>query len=146
MDLEKLQSLKDMVMTAKDLADPWNYFFDHFSDSPSFMSQGKTVKNAPKLAGIIEGVGSQLLSRKARVKALRLTSLREHSFVHGACQISKRLTTVIYFTDVKMGLLAVQDPSGQTFFIRFTEMGVAPASDEDSQLLSTVPPTRDIVN
>jgi hypothetical protein len=148
MDFTKLQTLKDMVMTATELGKPWDYFFDHFGADREFIALGKRVKKAPLLTGILEMVGGQILGEKAGVTELKLTSLRKRDFVHGACYINGRLVAVLYFTDVKMGMLSISDPTARpynTFFARFTNFGVVP-DDGTEPILAPIPPTRGVVN
>lgn len=149
MDLAKLRTLKEMVMTATELDEPWDYFFDHFSQDLDFMALGKGVRKAPLLTRILEMVGAQVFDGKAKVRGLQLTFLRKHNFVHGACHISGRLSAVLYFTDVKMGVLSINDPGARphnTYFVRFTNLGVARASDGAEPILAAVPATRGVVN
>lgn len=142
-DFSKIRTLRDMVQTATDLSEPWNYFFDHLVDDPGFMALGKRVGKAPMLKATLESVGEEVFGGEAQLRRLELQSLRKHDLVHGACFINGCHSTVLFLPDVKMGLLAVSKP-GNTQLVRFTEMGVAPAGEPGP--VASLPPTRNTVN
>ena len=126
--------------------EPWDYFFDHLGESRELPRLGKRVKKAPMLTGILQMVGGQVYQREAKVQDLQLTSLPKHHFLHGACFLAGRLATLLYFADIKMGVLSLDAPD-KTYFVRFTNMGVVPASgDDDQSTVTPIPSTRGVVH
>lgn len=105
-DLSKLATLKEMVRTADNFSDPLNYFFDHFGDHTEFIDLGERVRE-PFVEAVIEQVGNQLFPSGARVRDLFLTRLEEHGFIHGGFLLNGCLGNVLYFEELRLGLMAV---------------------------------------
>jgi len=60
---------------------------------------------------------------------IRITYIRAFSFYHGSFITSPMPGSVIYFADIKMGLIAVpRDLQGNNSFFRFTGAEVPPGS------------------
>jgi hypothetical protein len=123
MDLSLLTTLKETLVEATTFADIFTYFLDHFGEDPEFIELGERVRD-PMLEGIIAQVGLQLFGRKVHIDHVLFTYLAEHSFLHGTAMIEGRLSTVIYFRDIHMGLLVVlwTGTPPETKFIRFRGM------------------------
>jgi hypothetical protein len=121
MKAEHFQTLKEKVLTAENFNEVWQYFFDHFSDTPAFINMGKKTKS-PFLKSILEGVGERLFRKKGEVTNMMLVEIPRHHFIHGACFIQGRMASVMYFEDVKVGMLSVLGSmlSHEVSMIRFT--------------------------
>ena len=146
MDLPPLLALKEKLMLSEDLSDVWNYFFDHFGEDPSFIALGD-LQESELLESILERLGTELFGPEATLQNLQLTLLREHNFAHGSCFLAGRLATVIYFAEVGMGTIAVDDrPSGMTQYVRFTQMGVVPADPDAFEISLPLPPGSRAIN
>lgn len=130
MDLKKLSTLKDKMVNAEDFSEPWNYFFDHFGESPAFMGLGKTTRPG-LLEPIVQEVGAQLFGKDVSVSPLMLMKIPEYDFVHGSCFINGQLAAIIYFKDIDMGLLSVITPTAshslETSLIRISSYMVEPS-------------------
>ena len=146
MDLSRLSDLKEKLASAKQLSDIWDYFFDHFGEDPEFIALGK-MRRVPLVRNILRTVAKQLFGKEAELRTLQLTVLREQRFAHGTCYLASRLTSILYFGDLGMGSLAVTDPkTGMTHFVRFTKMGVVPASGDGEEAALPLPPGSRAVN
>lgn len=147
MNLSRLSELKDKLATAEDLAEVWNFFFDHFGEDRAFVALGKP-KRVPLVRDILRRVAKQLYGDGAQLQRLHLKVLRDQRFAHGSCSLAGRPTTVLYFGETGMGSLASSDPAtGRTQFARFTKMGVAPApADGGEEASQPLPPGSREVN
>lgn len=125
MQAEHFLTLKEKIMTAENFNEPWNYFFDHFSGNPAFMNLGKRMESL-FLQSIFEEVGERLFRKKVKVTNLLLSRISQHHFVHGACFINGRMASVLYFEDVKMGILSILGSmqTHEVSMIRFTGLEV----------------------
>jgi len=121
MKAEHFSALKEKILGAENFNEVWEYFFDHFSDNPAFMNMGKKTQNA-LLRTILEEVGERLFRQKVKVTNMMLTEILQHHFVHGACFVQGRLASVLYFEDVKVGMLSILSSAQkhEVSMIRFT--------------------------
>src|SRR4051812_31671906 len=101
-DPKLLAELKEQMRTAKQLADVWTYFFDHFGEDAAFRKLGETTRS-PFLEGVLAQIGKTLCKRQVSLDALVLIRLAEHNFIHGGCMMGGCLANVIYFEDLKLG-------------------------------------------
>lgn len=121
MDLKSLSTLKQKVISAKDLSGPWTYFFDNFGENPAFLELGFPSKNE-LLEIIIAEIGKQVFNQNATITNLILTEIPEYYFIHGACSIEGKLANILLFTDIDKGLLTVVKSlrTGEVCNIRFS--------------------------
>jgi hypothetical protein len=120
-DLSLLETLKGKLLHAKDFNEVSTFFFDHFGDHPAFIALGERVED-DFLESILLQVGTQLFPGPIVLERLLLTRLAEQGFVHGGFTLNGRLGSIIYFEDVRVGLIAVVlsvSPS-ETRLARFT--------------------------
>ena len=121
MDLSQLEDLKKKLVTAKDLSEVGNYFFDHLGEDSDFLDLGKPGRNAV-LEAFIAALGRQLCGGKCTITKLLLIQVPGTHFIHGGCFLNGRLANVIYFDDIEVGLLCLvpTKPGGDTVFSRFS--------------------------
>jgi hypothetical protein len=128
MDLSKLDELKLLMQTGRDFQAIWEYFLDNFAEKPEFLGEGSLmVGDDHLLCQIVEKTAMQVL-RKFR-PGIKQTppvgrtwiQLPEHHFIHGGMMFCGHLTNVLYFDDIKLGLLFVQ--TNQSEFVRFSLAG-----------------------
>ena len=120
-DLSLLETLKEKLLHATDFNEVSTFFFDHFGDNPDFIALGERVED-DFLESVLLQVGTQLFAGPIVLERLLLTRLAEHGFIHGGFTLNGRLGNVIYFEDVRVGLIAVVlsvSPS-ETKLVRFT--------------------------
>ncbi len=122
MDLNRLSTLKEKLVDAEDFGDPWDFFFDHFGEDPEFFECGERTESS-LLKAVLTRIGQELFGDDATTTEPTLVELQEHHFIHGSCFIQGRLTVVIFFSDIDMGLLSVLDPTKgdhYTALVRFS--------------------------
>ena len=106
MDLKKLDTLKNKVASSQNLNDPWEFFLNNFGDNPAFLSFGSPTENFV-LEIVIEKIGEKVLCHDVQITNLLLTEISEYNFIHGACFIEDKLTSIIFFEDIDTGLLSI---------------------------------------
>lgn len=121
MKAEHFLALKEKILGAENFNEPWEYFFDHFSENPAFMNMGEKTQSS-LLQSILEEVGERLFRQKVKVTDMMLTEIPQHNFVHGACFVQGRLASVLFFKDIKVGMLSIlgSAQSHEVSMIRFT--------------------------
>ncbi len=121
MKKEHFSALKEKLVGAENFNEVWEYFFDHFSENPAFMEMGEKTQN-PLLQAILEEVGERLFRQKVKVTNMMLTEIPQHHFVHGVCFVQNRLASVMYFKDIKVGMLSILGSvqTHEVSMIRFT--------------------------
>ena len=126
MDLRDLSTLKQMLLDAQatidDLRGVMQFFFDNFGNDQSFLQEGQpaTDKNVD---GMLQGLAQRLFGVDIDMTGTPLVELPAYHFMHGAFQMQSKSGTVIYFTDVGKGLIAIAWPRGQTTYTPFTVAG-----------------------
>jgi hypothetical protein len=121
MDLSLLETLKQKLTTAKEFTPVFTYFLDHFRKNPDFIALGERT-DSPFLETVLAQIGKELFGKEVRVEDVLLTRLDAQQFIHGACSLGGRLANVLYFEDVRMGLLVVimSFDSNDTKLVRFS--------------------------
>lgn len=125
---ERLTALRDSMVSARDLAEPWDLFFD-LTDDPAFMALGRPARHPP-LEAAVEAVAERLFGREVLATGLLLIEIPERSFFHGRCFLEGRLASILFFEDVPVGLLALPESlrGGQMTFARFSGLDLSPGS------------------
>ncbi|OQY57597.1 MAG: hypothetical protein B6245_16200 [Desulfobacteraceae bacterium 4572_88] len=120
---KNLEVLKDMLITADDFKDVYEYFFDHMAENPDFIKLGKRSEN-PSLKRVTELIAKRLFKKKVKVRNLLLKKIPEYSFYHGPCLIKGRMAGVLFFEDIDVGMLSVlfRPDTCETRFIRFSSV------------------------
>jgi len=120
MNLARLSTLKKKLVNAVEFKSVLNYFLDHFGDHDAFLDLGCKVKD-PLLECLIEAAGESLLSRPAPMDGV-FVMIQRHRFIHGAITLDGIPATVLYFQDIRQGMLSVMSngPDGTVHFVRFS--------------------------
>ena len=119
MKLERLLELKSKMAQVEDLAEAWNFFFDHFGENPAFFEHGELAKE-PKLAMLVKEIGRKIYGKKAVVTPPILKRIPAYEFVHGSGLVNGHLAVVIFFKDIDMGLLSIMERIDKTMLMRFS--------------------------
>jgi hypothetical protein len=128
MNLKYLIKLKNQLVTATDFAPVMNYFMTEFGNESSFMRKGKHVRDE-RIEAAIKVVAKAVFPQADAIVIanIRLVEIAEHQFTHGGCFINGHFTSLFYFSDVQMGLMAmVRSLGGQTQLIRFSGKDASP--------------------
>jgi hypothetical protein len=120
-DLQKLATLKKLLVNATDFSDVYAYFMDHFGQAPDLMTLGKPLRD-PAFVEAIEQIGARVTGKKARITRPFLLRLAEHTFIHGAFVLGSHVGSVFYFEDIERGLAAfgALESEGPSEFARFS--------------------------
>jgi hypothetical protein len=122
---EELEHLKHMLQTEED----FNAIFQQFMvlvDSSKFMEMGKFKKNK-----LLEAVLNKTMNdiNMPDILGVKIRYIRKFNFYHGSFIANLMPGNVIYFEDIKMGLITIpRDFKGNNSYFRFTGADVAPGS------------------
>jgi hypothetical protein len=123
MNIERLQELKQKMINDKDLSQIWLFYMDHFADHREFTELGKPAHN-DYLDVVLHKTCQQMFGKAIMIDNFFLIYLAEHQFFHGPFQVEGRIGGVIFFEDIKVGLLAVSSefpPTDAVTYSRFSE-------------------------
>ena len=116
------QQLKTLITLAKNLAEPLNYFFD-MAEKEMLKGNFLTELNEPLQAVLKLATQSvaKILNKPATVIKSILTEIPEQHLVHGMVFFATGISpfTIIYFTDIRVGIGVVSGTSGNTEMFRF---------------------------
>jgi hypothetical protein len=128
MDLQKLEDLKAMVQIDEDFSAIWKYFFDHFGEKPEFAAGGRPAGEAIQsyLEPILEDICKRIVNRDVMIAEFMLSEVPGHGFYHGPCLTDAGIAVILYFEDVKMGMMSLTPGlgSGLVHYARFTAVPV----------------------
>jgi hypothetical protein len=121
MDLRKIAKLKEMVLTAKDFGEPFNYFFDLMEDD-EFINHGDVVKKDEFLKLLVKQVAQKLLGKTVVPSKFLLIKMRGIEFYHAPFMIENRVGNIFYFKDVDTGMMGLTGPNvtPPTHIMRFS--------------------------
>jgi hypothetical protein len=123
MKIERLQELKQKLINEKDLSQIWLFHMDHFADHREFTELGKPAHN-DYLNVVLHKTCQQMFGNSITITNLFLIYIAEYQFFHGPFQVEGRMGGVIFFEDIKIGLLAVSSefpPTDAVKYSRFSE-------------------------
>jgi hypothetical protein len=108
MDLSLILVLKQKMKTATQLSEVWNYFLDHFGLNPDFVKLGRQTPGDPFLTAVLDAVGQQLYRKESvSITNMLWKELPDFQFLHGVCEMERKMANVLYFEDLKMGVVAI---------------------------------------
>ncbi|MGH9843385.1 MAG: hypothetical protein ACREEM_32000 [Blastocatellia bacterium] len=121
MDLRKIAKLKEMLLTAEDFGDPFNYFFD-LMDDDEFLDSGDVVKKDDFLKQLVKQLAQKLLGKTVVPSKFLLIKMKGIEFYHAPFMIENRMGNVFYFKDVDAGMMGLTGPnlSPPTHILRFS--------------------------
>ena len=123
MNIERLQELKQKLINEKDLSQIWLFYMDHFADHQEFTNLGEPTHNY-YLDVVLDKTCQQMFGRAIMITNFFLMYIAEHQFFHGPFQVEGCIGGVIFFEDIKIGLLAVSaefPPTDAVKYSRFSE-------------------------
>jgi hypothetical protein len=121
MDLSLLATLKDKLVNATEFSDVWRYFLDHFGEDPEFIALGDRTRDA-FLEAVLDQIGSQMFGKQVALTNFLLARLPDHHFTHGGGLLNGHLANVLYFDDIRTGMVAIwaSITPGETKYARFS--------------------------
>ncbi|WP_375476034.1 hypothetical protein [uncultured Nostoc sp.] len=124
MKIDRLQEFKQKLTNDADLSCIWLFYMDHFADRPEFTDLGEPAYNE-YLDAVLQKTCQQMFGRVIKITDFFSIYIAPYRFFHGAFQVEGRIGGVIYFEDIKIGLLAVSadySPNDAVKYSRFSEM------------------------
>ncbi|MBN3907822.1 MAG: hypothetical protein HWQ35_15045 [Nostoc sp. NMS1] len=124
MKIDRFQELKQKLTNDADLSRIWLFYMDHFADHPEFTDLGEPAYNE-YLNAVLHKTCQQMFGRAIKITDFLLIYIAPYNLFHGAFQVEGRIGGVIYFEDIKIGLLAVSadyPPTDAVKYSRFSEM------------------------
>jgi hypothetical protein len=122
---EELEKLKDMLQTEENFGAVFQQFMV-LVDSSKFMNMGKFKENK-----LLEAVIHKTMKDidMPEVMAIIISYIKKFNFYHGSFLASMMPGNVIYFEDIKLGLISIpRDFQGNNSYFRFTGAEVGPGS------------------
>lgn len=124
MKIDRLQELKQKLTSEADLSHIWLFYMDHFADDPEFTELGKPAYNE-YLDAVLDKTCKHLFGSAIKITDFFGIYIAEYQLFHGPFQVKGRIGGVIYFEDIKIGLLAVSaddPPTDAVKYSRFSKM------------------------
>ncbi len=106
MRIQRLHELKRKLRKEKDLSKIWLFYMDNFADHKAFTDLGAPAKN-DYLNAVLQATCGQMVTKVTKITNFCLIHIPEYQFFHGPFLISGQSGGVIFFEDIKMGLLAI---------------------------------------
>lgn len=125
MTLNEAAELKKRMLETTDFPEFVDFYFTNFAEKESFRKLGRPL-STPRTDGIFRMIAEAYVAiggpRLVSLKGI-LVEIREAGLVHGALFVDGQLATVLYFTDVRVGICSITDSKGGTDmakYIRFS--------------------------
>ena len=135
MNIDRLHELKQKLTNDADLSDIWLFYMDHFADWQEFTDMGEPAYNE-YLDTVLQKTCQQMFDRAIKISDFLLIYIAPYHLFHGGFQVEGRIGGVIYFEDIKIGLIAVSadyPPTDAVKYSRFTEMIQLPTSNANDR-------------
>jgi hypothetical protein len=121
MTKQHIDRLKELLLKSADLTEPMDYFLQHVITDAEIVRASQPAASALLLQVILELV-ERHCGQEVFVLAPFFLHAASYQFWHGGCHLGGYVTHVLYFDDVKTGILSVvtpQDPSSVEY-LRFS--------------------------
>jgi hypothetical protein len=120
-EIGQIEVLRRRLLQDADLSQFWDYYFTNFAENPRFTTMGDPSRNE-LLEEALGLVARKLFGRDAvRVNDLLLIEIPQFQLIHGSCSIDGCFAGVLYFPDMKAGVIAiVMGQDGQMMYARIT--------------------------
>ncbi len=109
-----IKALKKELVESDDFATVMDHFFDITTD-PEFMELGRPKQN-PIVTKIIEAVAKAYTGRECMVSYSRFIYIKKYNFYHGPCTVVDKSASIIYFTDISKGMMAIVSGDHSDFY------------------------------
>ncbi|BCL39728.1 hypothetical protein [Nostoc sp. MS1] len=133
MNIDQFQELKQKLTLEADLSVIWSFYMDYFADDPEFIELGEPKYNE-YLDAVIHKTGEQIFGRVIKITGFLPIYIAEYGFFHAPFWAEQRIGGVIYFEDIKVGLIAVSadyPPTDEVKYSRFSEVMQLPTPNRN---------------
>ncbi|MEA5605924.1 MAG: hypothetical protein RM022_012075 [Nostoc sp. EfeVER01] len=134
MNIDQFQELRQKLTSEPDLSNIWLFYMDHFADHAEFTDLGEPAYNE-YLDGIVQKTCEQMFGRIVKITDFLLIYIAEYGLFHGPFQVERRIGGVIYFEELKIGLIAVSadyPPTDAVKYSRFSEVLQLPTPNRNN--------------
>jgi len=134
MNIDRVQELKQKLTSVADLSQIWLFYMDHFAEHTEFTDLGEPAYNE-YLDGVIQKTCEQMFGREVKIADFLLIYIAEYGLFHGPFQVERRIGGVIYFEELKIGLIAVSadyPPTDAVKYSRFSEVLQLPTHNSNN--------------
>ncbi|MBD2435396.1 hypothetical protein [Nostoc sp. FACHB-110] len=136
MNSDRFQELKQKLTLEADLSNIWLYYMDNFADHSEFIDLGAPTPNQ-YLDSIIHKTVEQIFGRAIKITNFLPIYIKEYNFFHAPFQVERRIGGVIYFEDIKVGLIAISVDYPSTDVVKYSRF---------SEVLQLPKPNRNDLN
>ncbi|MBD2364859.1 hypothetical protein H6G36_27455 [Anabaena minutissima FACHB-250] len=133
MNINRLQELKQKLTSEADLSKIWSFYMDNFADHLEFTELGEPSDNE-YLHTVLHKTSQQIFGRAIKITNFLPIYIAEYHFFHAPFQVERRIGGVIYFEDIKIGLIAVSadyPPTDEVKYSRFSEVLQSPTPNRN---------------
>jgi hypothetical protein len=126
MEWQRIEILKEKLQKEDDFQGVWQYFFDHLAGNQAFIACGENAK--PDILEVItptiEKAVSHIVRQPVSVVESNISEVPSHHFFHGPMAMSAGICIVMYFDDIKAGMMSFTRglETGQMHYGRFTTL------------------------
>ena len=121
MTKQHIDRLKELLVASKDLTEPMDYFLQHVITDAEIVRTSQLAASAMLLHVILELV-ERHCGQEVFVLAPFFLHAAAYRLWHGGCHLGGYVTHLLYFDDVKTGMLSIVKPqdSGSVDYLRFS--------------------------
>jgi hypothetical protein len=121
MTKQHIDRLKELLVASKDLTEPMDYFLQHVITDAEIVRASQPAASAMLLHVILELV-ERHCGQELFVLAPFFLYATAYRLWHGGCHLGGYVTHVLYFDDVKTGMLSIVKPqdSSSVDYLRFS--------------------------
>ncbi|MBE9008523.1 hypothetical protein IQ259_26620 [Fortiea sp. LEGE XX443] len=133
MNIDRLQELKQKLTNEADLSNIWLFYMDNFADHSEFTELGEPTYNK-YLDGVIHKTCQQMFGRAIKITDFFPIYIAKYHLFHAPFQVERRIGGMIYFEDIKIGLIAVSadyPPTDVVKYSRFSEIFQLPTPNRN---------------
>ena len=121
MTRQHIDRLKELLVTSADLTEPLDYFLQHVITDPEIVRASEPAASS-LLLNITVGLVERHCGEELIVLAPFFLHAPAYQLWHGGCHLGAYVTHLVYFDDVKTGLLSIVQPqdTGNADYVRFS--------------------------
>jgi hypothetical protein len=121
MTKQHIDRLKELLVTSTDLTEPLDYFLQHVITDPEIVRASEPAASS-LLLNVTVGLVERHCGEELVVLAPFFLHAPAYQLWHGGCHLGDYVTHLIYFDDVKTGLLSIVRPqdSANADYVRFS--------------------------